>query len=139
AILVVAADDGFMLQTDEALKHARKANVPIVVAINKIDSKGANIDRVKQQLQERDLMPEDWGGETLCVGVSALNGTNIDKLLEAILLQAEIMDNIKANPKCPAEGIIIEAQKEVGLGSTASVIIQKGTLRPGESLVSGQY
>lgn len=139
AILVVAADDGFMPQTDEALKHARKANVPIVVAINKIDSKGANIDRVKQQLQERDLMPEDWGGETLCVGVSALNGTNIDKLLEAILLQAEIMDNIKANPKCPAEGIIIEAQKEVGLGSTASVIIQKGTLRPGESLVSGQY
>lgn len=139
AILVVAADDGFMPQTDEALTHARKANVPIVVAINKVDAKGANIDRVKQQLQDRNLMPEDWGGETLCVGVSALKGTNIDKLLEAILLQAEIMENIKANPKCPAEGIIIEAQKEVGLGSTASVIIQKGTLRPGESLVSGQY
>lgn len=139
AILVVAADDGFMPQTDEALTHARKANVPIVIAINKIDSKGANIDRVKQQLQDRNLMPEDWGGETLCVGVSALKGTNIDKLLEAILLQAEIMENIKANPTCAAEGIIIEAQKEVGLGSTASVIIQKGTLKPGESLVSGQY
>ncbi len=139
AVLVVAADDGFMKQTDEALNHARQAKVPVVVAINKIDAKGANIDRVKQQCQERGLTPEDWGGDTLVTPVSALKGTNISQLLDSILLQAELMEDLKANPKSPAEGVIIEAQKEVGRGPTATAIIQKGTLRPGDALVSGPY
>jgi translation initiation factor IF-2 len=136
AILVVAADDGFKPQTDEALKFAQKAGVPIVVAINKMDAPGANIDRVKQQLQERGIAPEDWGGETLCTPVSALKGTNIDTLLELILLQAEV-EELKANPDCQAEGVIIESQIEVGRGSTASVIIRKGTLKIGDNLVCG--
>lgn len=138
AILVVAADDGFMPQTDEALGHARRANVPVVVAINKVDAPGAKIDRVKQQMQERGIAPEDWGGETLCAAVSGLKGTNIPALLEAVLLQAEIME-IKANPKATPEGIVIEAQKEIGQGSTATVIVQKGTLKPGDSLVCGPH
>lgn len=136
AVLVVAADDGFKPQTDEALKFAQKAAVPIVVAINKMDSKGANIDRVKQQLQERGIASEDWGGETLCTPISALKGTNIDALLELILLQAEISE-IKANPDCPAEGVIVESQIEVGRGPTASAIIQKGTLKIGDNLICG--
>ena len=139
AILVAAADDGFMPQTDEALGHARAAKVPIVVAINKIDSKGANIDRVKTQMQERDLAPEDWGGETLTVAISALNGTNISELLDSIILQAEVLESIKANPKCPAEGVVIETQKEVGRGATATVLVQKGTLKRGNALVCGPY
>ncbi|MDX2111753.1 MAG: translation initiation factor IF-2 [Verrucomicrobiota bacterium] len=139
AVLVVAADDGFMRQTDEALNHIRNAKVPIVVAINKMDARGANIDRVKQQCQERNLMPEDWGGDTLVVPVSALKGTGVPDLLEAILLQTELMENVKANPKGIAEGIIIEAQKELGRGPTASVIIQKGTLKPGDSIVCGPF
>lgn len=136
AVLVVAADDGFKPQTDEALKFAQKANVPIVVAINKMDAPGANIDRVKQQLQERNIAPEDWGGQTLCTPISALKGTNIDVLLELILLQAEI-DEFKANPDCPAEGVIVESQIEIGRGPTASAIIQKGTLKVGDNLICG--
>ncbi|PWU05373.1 MAG: translation initiation factor IF-2, partial [Verrucomicrobia bacterium] len=136
AVLVVAADDGFKPQTDEALKFAQKANVPIVVAINKMDAPGANIDRVKQQLQERGIAPEDWGGETLTTPVSALKGTNIDALLELILLQAEISE-LKANPDRPAEGVIVESQIEVGRGPTASAIIEKGTLKIGDNLVCG--
>lgn len=136
AVLVVAADDGFKPQTDEALKFAQKAGVPIVVAINKMDAQGANIDRVKQQLQERNIAPEDWGGETLCTPISALKGTNIDTLLELILLQAEISE-LKANPDCPAEGVIVESQIEVGRGPTASAIIQKGTLKIGDNLICG--
>ena len=97
AVLVIAADDAFKPQTEEALKFARQANNAIVVAINKIDSKGANIDRVKQQMQEKGIAPEDWGGETVTVGVSALNGTHIDELLDMILLQAEVME-LQANP-----------------------------------------
>ncbi len=138
AVLVVAADDGFMPQTDEALGHARVAKVPVVVAINKTDVKGANIDRVKQQMQERGIAPEDWGGETLCVLVSAITGEGIGDLLEALLLQAEIME-LKANPRCAAEGVVIETQKEVGRGSTASVIVKRGTLRQGDAIVCGQY
>lgn len=137
AILVVAADDGFMPQTDEALSHAQTAGVPIVVAVNKMDSRGANLDRVKRQLQERNLTPEDWGGETLVTPVSALKGTNIDGLLESILLQAELIETLKANPKGKVEGVIMEAQKELGRGSTASVIVRNGTLKPGDALVSG--
>jgi len=139
AILVAAADDGFMPQTDEALGHARAAKVPIVVAINKIDSKGANIDRVKTQMQERDLAPEDWGGETQTVAISALNGTNISELLDSLILQTEVMESVKANPKCPAEGVIIETQKEVGRGATATVLVQKGTLKSGNALVCGPH
>ena len=136
AILVVAADDGFMPQTDEALGHARVAKVPIVVAINKVDSKGANLDRVKQQMQERGIAPEDWGGETLCASVSALKGEGIDELLDSILLQSEIME-LKANPKAAAEGVVLEAQVEIGRGPTASVIIQRGTLKQGDALICG--
>ena len=134
AVLVVAADDGFMPQTDEALKFAQKENVPVVVAINKIDAKGANVDRVKQQMQKRGLTPEDWGGDTLCVGISALNGTHVPDLLEAILLQAEMME-LKANPQATAEGVVIESKIDVGKGPIATVIVNKGTLKTGDALV----
>jgi translation initiation factor IF-2 len=137
AVLVVAADDGFMPQTDEALQFAQKAGVPVVVAINKVDAKGANIDRVKQGMQQRGITSEDWGGETLCVPISALKKQKIPELLEAILLQAEILE-LKANPKCPAEGVVVESQVEIGRGATATVIVQKGTLKPGDALVCGQ-
>lgn len=136
AVLVVAADDGFMPQTDEALKFALKANVPVVAAINKIDAKGANIDRVKQQLQQRNLTPEDWGGETLVAPVSALKGDGMPGLLDSILLQAEIME-LQADPKGDVEATIVEAQMEQGLGCTATVIINQGTLKPGDALTCG--
>ncbi|MGB0416522.1 MAG: translation initiation factor IF-2 [Coraliomargarita sp.] len=137
AVLVIAADDAFKPQTEEALKFARQANNAIVVAINKIDAKGANIDRVKQQMQEKGIAPEDWGGETVTVGVSALNGTHIDELLDMILLQAEVME-LQANPSCPASGIIVESQIEQGRGPTASVIVEKGTLKKGDALLCGE-
>ena len=136
AVLVVAADDGFMPQTDEALKFAQKNNVALVVAINKVDARGANVDRVKQQMQQRGITSEDWGGTIQCETVSALKGTGMDSLLDAILLQAEIME-LKANPKCPAEGTVVEAQMEQGRGPTATVIIQRGTLKPGDAIVCG--
>ncbi len=135
-IIVVAADDGFMPQTDEALKFAKRSQAAIMVAINKIDAKGANLDRVKQQMQERGIPPEDWGGETICVPVSALKGENIDQLLEMILLQTEV-EELKANPTANAEGVIVEAQLEQGRGPTATVIIDRGTLKAGDSLVCG--
>ncbi|MDR0647155.1 MAG: translation initiation factor IF-2 [Puniceicoccales bacterium] len=136
AILVVAADDGFMPQTDEALSFAQKENVPVVVAINKIDAKGANVDRIKQQMQKRGIASEDWGGETLCVDISALKGTHVPDLLEAVLLQAEMME-LKANPRCAAEGVVIESKVEVGKGPTSTVIVYKGTLKTGDALVCG--
>lgn len=139
AVLVVAADDGFMPQTDEALKHIRNANLPVVVAINKIDAAGANVDKVYRQMQERNLSPEEWGGETLSAQISALKGENIDGLLDSILLQAEIMDTLVANPKADAEGVVLEAQKELGRGSTATVMVQRGTLKPGAALVCGEH
>lgn len=138
AVLVVAADDGFMPQTDEALKFAQKNNVQIVVAINKCDAKGANVDRVKQQMQKRGITSEDWGGSVQCEAVSALKGTNMDSLLDAILLQAEVME-LKANPKCPAEGVVVEAQMEQGRGPTATVIVQRGTLKTGDAFVCAQH
>jgi translation initiation factor IF-2 len=137
AILVVAADDGFMPQTDEALKFAQKAEIPIVVAINKIDAKGANVDRVKQQMQQRGIAPEEWGGDTLCMGISALKGTHVDELLSLVLLQAEIME-LRADYKCPAVGIVIEAQVDIGRGAAATVIIREGTLKVGDAMVCGQ-
>ena len=139
AVLVVAADDGFMPQTDEALGHARVSKVPVVVAINKMDAPGANVDRVMRQMQERELTPEEWGGETLCAKVSALKGEGIEDILEAILLQAEVTETIVADPKGDVEGVIVEAQKEVGRGSTASAIIQQGTLKAGTALVCGEH
>ena len=137
AVLVVAADDGFMPQTEEALKFAQKHASAIVAAINKVDAKGSNIDRVKQQMQQRNITPEDWGGETITSPVSALKGTGMTELLESILLQAEVLD-LKANAKCPAQGVVIESQMETGRGPTATVIVQKGTLKPGDSFVCGE-
>ncbi len=137
AVLVVAADDGFMPQTDEALKFAQKHARAIVAAVNKVDAKGANVDRVKQQMQQRGIAPEDWGGEVVTCPVSALKGDGMDALLESILLQADILE-LKANPTCPAQGVVIESQKETGRGPTATVIVQKGTLKPGDAFVCGE-
>jgi translation initiation factor IF-2 len=138
-VLVVAADDGVMPQTIEAINHAKAApHVEIMVAINKIDLPGANIDKVKKQLQERDLTPEDWGGKTVVCEVSATRGTGIDHLLEMMLLQAEVMD-LKASPTARPRGTVIEAQVEPGRGPTASVIVQMGTLKAGEPFICGDY
>jgi translation initiation factor IF-2 len=134
---VIAADDAFKPQTEEALKFAKEANNSIIVAINKIDSKGANIDRVKQQMQEKGIAPEDWGGETIAVEVSALKGTNIDNLLDMIQLQVELLE-LKANPSCPASGTIIESQVEMGRGASATVIVERGTLKKGDALLCGE-
>ncbi|NLX61750.1 MAG: translation initiation factor IF-2 [Tissierellia bacterium] len=136
AVLVVAADDGVMPQTVEAINHAKAANVPIIVAINKMDKPEANPDRVKQELVEHGLVPEDWGGDTITVPVSALKGEGIDELLEMILLVAEIQE-LKANPDRPAVGTVIEAQLDRGKGPMATVIIEKGTLHVGDIVVCG--
>jgi translation initiation factor IF-2 len=136
AILVVAADDGFMPQTDEALKHAQDAKVALMVAVNKMDVKGANLDRVKTQMQERNIAPEDWGGETVTVPVAAIKGQGITELLEMILLQADVLE-LKANAKAEASGVIIESQVDVGRGPLATVIVQRGTLRVGDAIVCG--
>jgi len=136
AVLVVAADDGFMPQTDEALEHARNAKVVQIVAVNKMDVKGANLDQVKAQMQQRGIVPEDWGGETITVPVSAIKGTGINDLLEMILLQADVLE-LKANPKAEVAGVVIESQVDVGRGPLSTVIIQKGTLRTGDSIVCG--
>jgi translation initiation factor IF-2 len=138
-VLVVAADDGIMPQTTEAINHAKAApHVKIMVAINKIDLPSANIDRVKKQLQEHGLTPEDWGGETIVCPVSATKGTGIDHLLEMIALQAEVME-LKASPTATPRGTVIEAQVEAGRGPTATVIVQMGTLRTGDPFICGDY
>ena len=137
-VLVVAADDGIMPQTIEAINHAKAAKVPIIVAINKIDLPSANPDRVKTQLQERGLTPEDWGGSTICCLVSATKGTGIDHLLEMMLLQAEIME-LKASPSVPARGTVIEAQLEPGRGPTATVVVRVGTMTAGQAFICGNY
>jgi translation initiation factor IF-2 len=138
-VLVVAADDGIMPQTIEAINHAKAApHVKIMVAINKIDLPSANIDRVKKQLQEQGLTPEDWGGETIVSPVSATRGTGIDHLLEMIALQAEVME-LKASPTATPRGTVIEAQVEAGRGPTATVIVQMGTLRIGDPFICGDY
>ena len=136
AILVVAADDGVMPQTIEAINHAKAAKVPIIVAINKIDREGANPDHVKQQLAEHELIPEDWGGDTIMVPVSAHKKTGIPELLEMILLVAE-MQELKANPNLPAHGTIIEAQLDKGRGPVATVLVQRGTLHIGDTIIAG--
>ena len=136
AILVVAADDGIMPQTIEAINHAKAAEVPIIVAVNKIDKPGADPDRILQQLTEHGLVPEAWGGDTITVNVSALQGTGIDELLEYILLVAEIQD-LKANPKAEASGVVIEANLDKGKGPVATLLVQNGTLRTGNCIVVG--
>ena len=136
AVLVVAADDGVMPQTIEAINHSKAAGVPIIVAINKIDKPAANPDRVKQELAEHGLVIEDWGGDVIAVPVSALNRDNIDTLLEMILLVAEI-EELTANPNRKALGVVIEAELDVGKGSVATVLVQNGTLKIGDSVVIG--
>lgn len=136
AILVVAADDGVMPQTIEAINHAKAAEVPIIVAINKMDKPEANVERIKQELADNDLMPDDWGGDAICMPVSARTGEGIDDLLEMILTVSE-MEELKANPNRKAIGTVIEAQLDKGRGPTATVLIQKGTLKTGDIVVSG--
>jgi len=135
-VLVVAADDGVMPQTKEAINHAKAAGVPIIVAINKIDKPEANLDRIKQQLSKEGLMVEDWGGKTISVAISAKEKKNIDDLLEMILLQADMLE-LKANPKAPAQGVVLEARLDAQKGPIGTVIIQHGTLVAGQAFVSG--
>ncbi len=137
-VLVVAADDGAMPQTKEAINHSKAAGVPIIVAVNKIDKPGANPDKVMQELSELELLPEDWGGETIYVNVSAKEHTNIDKLLEMILLQAEVLE-LKANPNKRAQGAVVEARLDKGRGPVTTVLVQKGTLKVGDPIVAGLH
>lgn len=138
AVIIIAADDGIMPQTREAIQHARAANVAIMVAINKVDLNSANVDRVKQQLQQENLAPEDWGGQTIVCPVSAATGEGIDYLLEMILLQAEVLE-LTAMPKGPAQGFVVEARLEPGMGPTANVLVKRGTLKVGDAMVCGPY
>ncbi len=135
-VLVVAADDAVMPQTVEAINHAQAANVPIVVAINKIDKPGINLERIKQQLADRNILVEDWGGKYQCVQVSAKAGINMDLLLEKIILEADLLE-LKANPNRTAKGAVIESQLDKGKGITATVLVQKGTLKIGDPFVAG--
>ena len=137
-VLVIAADDGIMPTTHEAISHARAAGVTIIVAINKIDLPGADVNKVISQLQENDLTPEDWGGETICVQTSATEGLGVDDLLEMIALQSEVME-LRANSEGDARGIVIEASSKAGKGSTANVIVRTGKLKIGDSFICGPY
>lgn len=136
AILVVAADDGVMPQTVEAIDHAKAAGIPLIVAVNKIDLPGANVDKVKQELMKYELVPEEWGGETIYVPISAKNNINIDNLLEMVLLQADILD-LKANPNRQSKGTVIEARLDKAKGPVASVLVQRGTLNIGDTVIVG--
>ena len=136
SMLVVAADDGFMPQTEEALKFAQRSQSSLMVAINKTDTKGADVDKVKTQMQEDPYLLKIGGGDVVTVPVSALKGENIDELLDMVLLQAELME-LKANPTAVPEAIVIEARMEVGRGPTATIIVQKGTLKVGDSFHCG--
>jgi translation initiation factor IF-2 len=137
-VLVVAADDRVMPQTVEAIDHAKAANVPILVAINKIDLPGVDKTRVKQELAEHGLTPEEWGGKTITCEVSAKQGIGIDQLLEMILLQAEVLE-LKADAVRPGKGIVVESRQDPGRGSVATILVQQGTLRPGDAVVAGQH
>jgi translation initiation factor IF-2 len=136
-ILVVAADDGVMPQTEEAIQHAKAAEVPIVVAVNKIDRENADPDRVRNELSAKDVIPEDWGGENLFVDVSAITGQGVDKLLEAVLLQAEVAD-LQAPVDVPAQGVVIESSLEKGRGAVATILVTRGTLREGDTILAGE-
>ena len=136
AVLVVAADDGVKPQTIEAISHAKAAGVPIVVAVNKVDKPEADPMKVRQQVAEQGLNPEEWGGDTIFVDVSAKAGTNVDQLLDMLLLVADVQE-LKANAKAPARGVAIEAHLDKGRGPVATVLVQRGTLRVGDSIVCG--
>ncbi|MCZ6720591.1 MAG: GTP-binding protein, partial [Proteobacteria bacterium] len=137
-VLVVAADDGVMPQTVEAIKHAQAAKVSIVIAINKIDKPGADSGRIRQELLKHEIVTEEVGGETLAIEVSATQKTNLAKLEEAILLQAELLD-LKANPDRPADGVVLEAKIDPGRGPVATLLVQRGTLRLGDTVVAGNH
>jgi translation initiation factor IF-2 len=136
-ILVVAADDGVMPQTEEAVQHAKAAGVPLIVAINKMDKEGADPDRVKTELSSRDVVPEDWGGVTQFIPVSAKTGDGIEALLDAVLLEAEVLE-LTAVPEAPAKGVVVEARLDKGRGSVATILIQNGTLNKGDIVLAGQ-
>ena len=136
AILVVAANDGVMPQTVEAINHAKSAGIPIIVAINKIDLPDSNPKKVKQELMQYELVPEEWGGDTICVPISAKNNINIDQLLEMVLLEADVLE-LKANPKKQAKGVVIEARLDKSRGAIASMLVQRGTLDVGDTIVVG--
>ena len=136
AIIVVAADDGVMPQTVEAINHAQAADVPIVVAVNKIDREAADPNRVLQQLSEHGLVPEAWGGDTVCVEVSALQGLGIDDLLDYLLVVADVED-LRATPDGRATGVVLEANLDIGRGPVATVLVQRGTLKVGDPMVAG--
>mgnify|MGYP001232959883 CR=1 FL=1 len=137
-VLVVAADDGVMPQTEEAIQHAKGSEAPIVVAVNKIDREGADIERVKNELAARDVIPEDWGGETQFVGCSAITGEGVDKLLEAVLLQSELME-LKAVEEGPGQGVVIESELDKGRGPVATLLVQNGQIKQGDVVVAGQF
>src|SRR5690606_10465569 len=137
-VLIVAADDAVMPQTVEAINHAQAARVPIVIAINKVDKPGANIEKIKQQLADRNILVEQWGGKYQCVEVSAKTGLNIDNLLEVILLEADLLE-LKANPDRKARGVVVESELDKGRGITGTILVQKGTLRVGDPFVAGIY
>ncbi len=136
AILVVAANDGIMPQTVEAINHAKSAGIPIIVAINKIDLPDANVDKVKQELMNYELVPEEWGGDTICVPISAKNNINIDQLLEMVLLEADVLE-LKANPNKQAKGVVIEARLDKGKGAIATMLVQRGKLDVGDTIIVG--
>lgn len=137
-VLIVAADDAVMPQTVEAINHAQAARVPIVIAINKVDKPGANIEKIKQQLADRNILVEQWGGKYQCVEVSAKTGLNVDNLLEVILLEADLLE-LKANPERHARGVVVESELDKGRGITGTILVQKGTLRVGDPFVAGVY
>ena len=136
-ILVVAADDGVMPQTEEAVQHAKGAEVPVVVALNKMDKDGVDPDRVKNELAARDVIPEEWGGDTQFIPVSALTGDGVNALLEAVLLQAELLE-LKAVEDGPAQGVVGESELDKGKGPIATLLVQNGSLRQGDVIVAGQ-
>ena len=136
AILVVAADDGIMPQTVESINHAKAAEIPIIVAINKMDKPTANPDRIKQQLTEYELVPEEWGGDTIICPISAKTGMGIDNLLDMVVLTAE-MQELKANPNRSAQGAVIEARLDKGRGPVATLLVQNGTLNQGDVIIAG--
>jgi len=137
-ILVVAADDGVMPQTEEAVQHAKAAGVPLVIAVNKIDKEDADPDRVKNELAQRDVIPEEWGGDVQFINVSAKTGEGIDELLEAVLLQSEVLE-LKAVPSAPGQGVVVESRLDKGRGPVATLLVQTGTLRKGDIVLAGLH
>ena len=137
-ILVVGADDGVMPQTEEAIQHARAAEVPLIVAVNKIDKEGADPEKVKNELAAKDVIPEDWGGDTQFVNVSAVSGEGVSELLDSILLQAELLE-LTASSDVPAQGIVIESRLDKGRGPVASLLVQSGTLKQGDVVLAGLH